>query len=101
MIGAFNVRRALRRRKRALWAAALCSASFATGHYLFGEDDKPSPAPEKPSLLSQYLEAKSDLVTMPVETAERVASIRIRPVETADQKPMAPATKPPVVQEKE
>jgi hypothetical protein len=61
MIGLSIGRRIARRRKRALWAATLCSASFVTGHVLFG-DEPTAGAAAAPSLLSQYLEAKNDLV---------------------------------------
>src|SRR5262245_53981506 len=61
MVGIGRSPRLARRRKRALWAAALCSASFLTGHVLFGED-QPADAPAKESLIKQYLETKSDLV---------------------------------------
>ena len=61
MVGNGRSPRVARRRKRALWAAVLCSASFVTGHVLFGED-QPASAPAKESLIKQYLEAKSDLV---------------------------------------
>lgn len=61
MVGIARSRRIARRRTRALWAAALCSASFVTGHVLFGEEP-PANAPAAESLVKQYLEAKSDLV---------------------------------------
>jgi hypothetical protein len=61
MVGIGRSPRIARRRKRALWAAAFCTASFITGHVLFGED-QPANAPATESLIKQYLEAKTDLV---------------------------------------
>ncbi|HEY2415216.1 MAG TPA: hypothetical protein VGI40_23435 [Pirellulaceae bacterium] len=46
------------RRSKKYWVAALCAASFASGHYLFGADDD-----ESESLLSQYQQATQQLVT--------------------------------------
>src|SRR3954465_3352315 len=64
MVGIAQPRRITRRRKRALWTAALCSASLVTGQVLFG-DDQPANIPAGPSLIKQYLEAKNDLVSAP------------------------------------
>jgi hypothetical protein len=50
--------RLLARRSKKYWVAALCAASFACGHYLFGADDD-----ENESLLSQYQQATQQLVT--------------------------------------
>lgn len=61
MVGIGRSPRVARRRNRALWAAALCSASFVAGHVLFGEE-QPANVPAAESLVKQYLEAKSDLV---------------------------------------
>jgi hypothetical protein len=84
MVGIAQSRRIERRRKRALWAATLCSASFVTGHVLFGED-QPAAAPAKPSLIQEYLEAKSDLVG---------ALANIEPPATHQPKPVIIAAEP-------
>src|SRR5437879_5860612 len=60
LTGQSCLRRFLRHWRR-LWAAALCAASFATGHMLFGDDGPPPPA-ETPSLLNQYRQATSQMV---------------------------------------
>jgi len=99
MTGFSRARRIAHRRKRGLWAAALCSASFVTGQVLFGEEQPASP-PAAPSLLSQYLEAKSGLVTTPADgtpknestSTESPANRRLRPVVIAADKAQEPAT---------
>jgi hypothetical protein len=45
------------RRNKKYWVAALCAASFACGHCLFGNDDN-----ESESLLSQYQQATQQLI---------------------------------------
>jgi len=93
MVGNARSRRIARRRKRAIWAAALCSASFITGHVLFGEE----PPANKPSLIKQYLEAKYDLVSAPADD-ESASSSKSKPIivvaEPVTNDP-APAEAPP------
>src|SRR6266436_10266330 len=60
LTGRLRLHRILRHWRR-LWAAALCAASFATGHLLFGDDDPPATV-EAPSLLGQYRQATSQMV---------------------------------------
>ncbi len=94
MVGTARPRRIARRRKRALWAAALCSASFVTGHVLFGDDQPAAAAPlaaPAPSLIKQYLEAMSDVVTPPINN-DPAAARRARPVVIAADKTAEPAT---------
>src|SRR5438132_972927 len=86
--------RIARRRKRALWAAALCSASFLTSHVLFG-DEPPAGQPAAPSLLSQYLDAKNDLVTAPVVSAP--ADNAAKPQSVSTESPAGRRLKPVVI----
>src|SRR5437762_1646383 len=99
MVGIARSRRIARRHKRAFWAAALCSASFLTSQVLFG-DDQPPTAPAAPSLLSQYLDAKSDLVSVPADNTPKNESAstelppnrRLKPVVIATDKAEEPST---------
>src|SRR6476469_8423869 len=46
------------RRGKKIWVAALCVASYACGHYLFGDDSPPA----SESLLSQYFKSTKQVV---------------------------------------
>jgi hypothetical protein len=95
MVGTVRSRRIARRRKRALWAAALCSASFLTGQILLGDDPPAAapaaPSPAAPSLIKQYLEAMSDVVTPPINN-DPAAARRSKPVVIAVDQPAEPET---------
>lgn len=75
--------RRLARRGKKFWVAALCVASYACGHYLFGDDSPPA----SESLLSQYLKSTKQVVeevqppppvqpAVPAKTESRPATIR-------------------------
>jgi hypothetical protein len=62
MVGSSRRKRHVaRRKKRRLWVAALCAASFVTGQMLFGEEGPQPTTVRVPSLLSEYRQAKSQI----------------------------------------
>src|SRR5438067_12844169 len=95
MVGIGRLRRIARRRKRTLLAAALCSASLITGHVLLGEDEPPASPPATASLLSQYLDAKNELVTAPADNPARPESPNTTPPASRRLKPVVMATENP------
>src|SRR5262245_2146775 len=56
----FHGRRGLRQRVRGAFTAGLCTASFLTSHWLFGQDGS-SRFAAQPTLPSPYLQAKNGL----------------------------------------
>src|SRR5262245_45604950 len=59
-----------RRRAKRFLTAALCTASFVTGQWLFGQERSPGSAAQPPSLLGQYRQAKSRMVAAPNQPAQ-------------------------------
>jgi hypothetical protein len=77
------------RRKRLL-AIGLCAASFAIGHTLFGQELRENAAPSPPSLLSQYLQAKSQMAKLPQAASQAL--------ETGDEAQKAKGHEPPIAE---
>ena len=73
-------------RRMRMLAIGLCAASFAIGHTLFGQEPTKNAAPSAPSLLSQYLQAKSQMAKLPQATRQAI--------ETGDEAQKASAREP-------
>lgn len=82
MIDVAKTRLRMRRSKR-YWVAALCAASFACGHCLFGDDQTGS----SDSLLSQYQQATKQLVNEAPSARRQLSGTKIESTGTTTVAP--------------
>src|SRR5262245_36654534 len=64
-----------RSRARKVWTAALCAASFVSGHLLLGQDTQPpAPQPEPQAVINQYLTQPRPRLAVTVEPSRATPS---------------------------